>query len=171
MTALTALIALSLPGCASKKQIMQTESMTAEVMESRDTVVREIRQTTLVTVPESSAQMKIATTDLLGLPPGATYQKKEGRATIRAETRGDTVYIAGVCDSLAREVEHYESLYHTARDALHAAQQQHAEEVKEIKKGYTLWDMTTATAAGTGLGIVITIIIEIIIIRKRHDNK
>ena len=171
MTALTVLIVLSLPGCASKKQITQSETTAVAIVESRDTTYREVRQTTTVAVPESQAQMKIATTDLLSLPPGAAYQKKEGRATIRAETRGDTVYIAGVCDSLAREVERYESLYHTAMDALHAAQEQHAEEVKEIRKGYTLWDMATATATGTGLGIVITIIIETIIIRKRHGNK
>ena len=114
--------------------------------------------------------MKIATSDLLSLPPGATYQKKEGRATIRAETRGDTVYIAGVCDSLAREVERYESFYHTARDALQAAQERHAEEIKETRRGYTLWDMATATATGTGLGMVITIITGIIIIRKKRKT-
>lgn len=173
MTALTVLIVLSLPGCASKKQITQSEATEERVaiVERRDSAWRETRQTTHVRVPESTAQMKIAASDLLSLPEGATYQKKEGRATIRAETRGDTVYIAGVCDSLAREVERYELLYHSARDALHAAQEQHAEEAKETKGGYTLWDMATATATGTGLGIVITIIIETIIIRKRHGNK
>lgn len=171
MIALTVPTALSLPGCASKKQIAQTEATAAAVVERRDTVCREVRQTTTVTVPESQARMKIAASDLLSLPAGATYQKKEGRASIRAENLGDTIYIAGTCDSLAREVERYEALYRTARDALHAVQEQHAEEAKETKKGYTLWDMATATATGTGLGIVITIIIEIIIIRKRHGNK
>ena len=169
MIALTAVIALSLPGCASKKQITQTGEQIVAVVESRDTTYREVRQTTTVAVPESQAQMKIATSDLLSLPPGAAYQKKDGRATIRAETRGDTVYIAGVCDSLAREVERYETLYHTARDALHAAQEERERYAEEVRKGYTLWDMATATATGTGLGMVITVII--IIIRKRHGNK
>ncbi|MCM1295683.1 MAG: hypothetical protein NC311_09090 [Muribaculaceae bacterium] len=114
--------------------------------------------------------MKIAASDLLSLPAGATYQKKEGRASIKAENLGDTIYIAGTCDSLAREVERYEALYHTARDALHAAREQRAEEVKETRNGYTLWDMATARAAGTGLGIVITIIIGIIIKRKGHGK-
>lgn len=171
MIALTAVIALSLPGCASKKRITQTGATAAAVVERQDSVCREVRQTTTATVPESRTEMKIAASDLLSLPPGAAYQKKEGRATIRAEGRGDTVYIAGTCDSLAREVERYESLYHTARDALHAAREQQTEEVKETMRGYTLWDMATATATGTGLGIVITIIIVIIIIGKRHGNK
>lgn len=171
MTALTVPIALSLPGCAIKKQMAQTEARgeKATVMERRDTVCREIRQTTTATVPESKTGMKIAAADLLSLPAGAAYQKKEGRATIIVETQGDTVYIAGICDSLAREVERYESLYRTARDALQAAQEQHTEKVKETRKGYTLWDMATATVVGTALGMIITVIIEIII-RKRHGK-
>lgn len=68
--------------------------------------------------------MKISVDSLLKLLQSATYHRKSGQAhaevSIRGDTIGDTIYVAGTCDSLARQVEYYVNLYHTARDALEA---------------------------------------------------
>lgn len=70
------------------------------------------------TIPESRTQMAIPTDSLLKLPAGAVFRSASGRAHTEVQMRGDTIYIAGTCDSLARQVEYYEELYHAARDAL-----------------------------------------------------
>ena len=63
-------------------------------------------------------EIAVSVDSLLRLPQGAAYHRKSGQANINVTTRGDTVYITGTCDSLQRQVEYYEALYHTARDAL-----------------------------------------------------
>ena len=67
-------------------------------------------------------EIAVSVDSLLKLPEGAAYTKRSGQANIKVATHGDTVYITGTCDSLQRQVEYYEALYHTARDAL---EQQH----------------------------------------------
>lgn len=64
--------------------------------------------------------MKISVDSLLKLLQSATYHRKSGQAHAEVSIRGDTIYVAGTCDSLARQVEYYVNLYHTARDALEA---------------------------------------------------
>lgn len=69
-------------------------------------------------MPASRVNLTISVDSLLKLPTGASYYKRSGQAGAEVSLRGDTIYVTGTCDSLAREVEYYESLYHRARDSL-----------------------------------------------------
>ncbi|ROT01578.1 hypothetical protein EEL33_20585, partial [Muribaculaceae bacterium Isolate-037 (Harlan)] len=59
---------------------------------------------------------------LLKLPEGAAYRESNDRAHVEATHQGGVIYITGTCDSLQRQVEYYEALYHTARNALEQKQ-------------------------------------------------
>lgn len=74
--------------------------------------------------------MAVSVDSLLKLPAGAAYTRRSGQANIKVATHGDTVYITGTCDSLQRQVEYYEALYHTARDALEQQHEQYQQERK-----------------------------------------
>lgn len=157
------MVALCCSSCATTKKT-QTEQVQTVIVEKHDTVATVIKQTLKETVPGSQTQMKIAASDLLSLPPGATYQKKEGRATIRAEAINDTIYIAGVCDSLAREVEKYEELWRTSQNKLSAL---------EAKKGQitakTAYSPIKVFCIGLLLGIIVAVV-GIIITIKRYKK-
>lgn len=75
--------------------------------------------------------MAVSVDSLLKLPAGAAYTKRSGQANIKVAAHGDTVYITGTCDSLQRQVEYYEALYHTARDALEQHETQYQQERKQ----------------------------------------
>lgn len=76
-------------------------------------------------------EIAVSVDSLLRLPQGAAYAKRSGQANIRVAARGDTVYVTGTCDSLQQQVEYYEALYHTARDALEQHETQYNEERKQ----------------------------------------
>ncbi len=82
-------------------------------------------------IPESKVEIAVSVDSLLKLPEGAAYTKRSGQANIKVATHGDTVYITGTCDSLQRQVEYYEALYHTARDALEQQHEQYQQERKQ----------------------------------------
>lgn len=60
-------------------------------------------------VPASKATLRIPAAEFKGLPVGATYTDKNGRASVSMGLKGDTIYVTAACDSLAREVEYYET--------------------------------------------------------------
>lgn len=62
-------------------------------------------------IPMSEASLRISADSLLRLPESASYQARSGQATAKVEKHGDTIYVWATCDSLAREVEYYQSLY------------------------------------------------------------
>ncbi len=62
--------------------------------------------------------MSLSVDSLLKLPEGAAYRESNSRAHVEATHRDGVIYITGTCDSLQRQVEYYENLYRTARDAL-----------------------------------------------------
>ena len=66
--------------------------------------------------------MGVAVESLLELPAGASYRAKSGQAGAEVTVINDTVYVTATCDSVMREVELYEELYHAARDALEEAE-------------------------------------------------
>lgn len=102
--------------------------------------------------------MRISVDSLLKLPQGATYRRKSGQANAEVSMRGDTIYVTGTCDSLARQVEYYENLYHTARDALET---QSRESAKAESKGrpYPTWLLITTFILGLAFGTITTIFI------------
>lgn len=74
--------------------------------------------------------LTISVDSLLKLPEGATYRESHDRAHVEARQRDGVIYITGTCDSLARQVEYYEALYHNARDELESYHATVQEETK-----------------------------------------
>lgn len=109
-------------------------------------------------------EIAVSVDSLLKLPEGAAYTKRSGQANIKVATHGDTVYITGTCDSLQRQVEYYEALYHTARDAL----EQHEQYQQERKQ------RTSPALIGTVnliAGLFAGVFLTSIIITKRKNNE
>lgn len=118
--------ALSFAGCAATKktQTQQTEhTQTSSVSAKSDTVSSQLRLIQTQPVPESRVNLAVSVDSLLKLPEGAAYRGSNDRAHVEATHQGGVIYITGTCDSLQRQVEYYESLYHTARDALEQTEQ------------------------------------------------
>lgn len=101
--------------------------------------------------------LKISVDSLLRLPEGAVYRQSNDRAHVEASQKGGVIYITGTCDSLQRQVEYYEKLYHTARDALDQIEQSHL--LKQEKKTSTSpWWMDLAILMlGYFVGVAVTI--------------
>lgn len=114
----------------------------------------------------SRATITVSVDSLLRLPAEATYRSHSGQASAEVSRKGDTIYVTATCDSLAREVEHYEELYYRARDAL----ENYEKEAETQKEKSTLpWgDLITTLGVGFAIGAVIMTIITIII-AKRHE--
>ena len=110
-------------------------------------------------------EIAVKVDSLLKLPDGAVYAKRSGQANIKVATRGDTVYITGTCDSLQRQVEYYEALYHTARDALEQQEAQYNEERRSRTSPANI--ALAFFIAGLFTGAISTTII----IAKRHGKK
>jgi len=88
---------------------------------------------------------------LLKLPAGAVYHKRCGQARAEVTKHGDTIYVTGTCDSLQRQVDYYEALYHTARDAL----ENYRDIVQEEKRMTS--SPTKVFVAGVILGLAVGI--------------
>lgn len=73
-------------------------------------------------IPGSKVNLTVSVDSLLKLPEGAVFRESKDRAHVEAKQKDGVIYIIGTCDSLQREVEYYEALYHTARDALEQKQ-------------------------------------------------
>ena len=59
----------------------------------------------LVPIPMSVAQLKVPSTKLAALPPGAGYSVKSGQATVNLKKlSNDSIEVTATCDSLARQV-------------------------------------------------------------------
>lgn len=102
-------------------------------------------------------EIAVSVDSLLKLPAGAAYTRRSGQANIKVATHGDTVYITGTCDSLQRQVEYYEALYHTARDALEQQHEQYQQERKQRTSPALIGTMNLIV--GLFSGIILTFII------------
>lgn len=110
--------------------------------------------------------LTISVDSLLKLPEGAAYRESHDRAHVEARQRGGVIYITGTCDSLERQVEYYEALYHNARDALESY---HATVQEEAKTGESpLKIFVEGLALGFVAGISLTYFIKI---SKRRKNE
>lgn len=117
-------------------------------------------------MPESRVEMRISADSLLKLPQGATYHRKSGQARAEVSIRGDSIYVTGTCDSLARQVEYYEALYHSARDA---PESYHATVQAETKtRESPLEIFVKGLVLGLVAGISLTNFIKISIRRKNE---
>lgn len=109
------------------------------------------------TIPASRVEMRISVDSLLKLPAGASYHKRSGQAGAEVLLRGDTIYVTGTCDSLAREVEYYEELYYRARDAL----EQHKNDFRtaQERRSESLAKPITLFILGLVAGVLTTVTI------------
>lgn len=150
--------ALCLPGCATTRKTQTEQAQSRQTVTVHDTVQTFTRMIQTEPVPESRVEMTITVDSLLKLPQGATYHRKSGQAHAEVSIRGDTIYVTGTCDSLARQVEYYENLYHTARDAL---ENQSRESANAESKGrpYPAWLLILTFCVGLALGATTTIFI------------
>ena len=67
-------------------------------------------------IPASTLTLEIPVPELLALPAGASYNKKNERVGVNVETRGDTLVVTSTCDSLQRLVLWYEEELTRIRD-------------------------------------------------------
>lgn len=71
--------------------------------ELRDSVViREVRETIPVKIPESRVEMEIPVESLRNLPEGSSYSEKSGQANVVVKyvPQTETVFVYATCDSL-----------------------------------------------------------------------
>ena len=157
---------LCLPGCATTKKTQTEQTQSQQIVTVHDTVQTFTRIVQTEAVPESRVEMRISVDSLLKLPQGATYHRKSGQAHAEVSIRGDTIYVTGTCDSLARQVEYYEALYHNARDALESY---HATVQKEAKtRESPLKIFVKGLVLGLVAGISLTFFIKY---SKRRKNE
>ncbi len=95
--------------------------------------------------------LTISVDSLLRLPEGAAYRESKDRAHVEATHRGGVIYITGTCDSLQRQVEYYEALYHNARDALENYHESVLEERESRKSPFSIY------LSGMACGIVLAV--------------
>lgn len=110
--------ALCYVSCGTTKKSQTEQTLTSSTSERTDTTAAMARLIRTQTVPESKVRLTVSVDSLLKLPAGAAYRESNGRAHVEATQKEGIIYIIGTCDSLQRQVEYYEALYHTARDAL-----------------------------------------------------
>lgn len=103
--------------------------------------------------------MAVPVDSLLKLPEGAAYRESNNRAHVEATHRDGVIYITGTCDSLQRQVEYYEALYHTARDALEHAEQSLLQEQQKKISTTPEWLLVVVIITGYAVGVVSTILI------------
>ena len=110
--------------------------------------------------------LTISVDSLLKLPEGATYRRSNERAHVEASQKDGVIYIIGTCDSLQRQVEYYEALYHSARDALESYHATVMEETKARESPLSIF--VKGLVLGLIAGLTLTSFIKI---SKRRKNE
>ena len=157
---------LCLPGCATTRKTQTEQTQSQRTVTVHDTVQTFTRIVRTEAVPGSRVEMRISVDSLLKLPQGATYHRKSGQARAEVSILGDTIYVTGTCDSLARQVEYCEALYHNARDALESYHAAVREEAKTRESPLRIF--AEGVALGIAAGISLTFFIKI---SKRRKNE
>lgn len=146
-------IALCFSSCATTKKTQTQQEQTSSTYAKSDTTAAVTRVITTQTVPESQVHMAISVDSLLKLPEGAAYRENKDRAHVEATHHDGIIYITGTCDSLQRQVEYYEALYHNARDALENYRESVIEERASRKSPFSIY------MSGVACGIILTVAI------------
>ncbi|MCB6971829.1 MULTISPECIES: hypothetical protein [Butyricimonas] len=97
--AVITLYALSMQCCGVKKVLRENQIVTDSVIEKTE-ITRE-----LVQIPPARVDLRLPVKDVMKLPPGAVFQKKDKQAAIKIEYRDSIVYITSTCDSLQLIIE------------------------------------------------------------------
>jgi hypothetical protein len=73
---------------------------------------------------------------------------------VEATQKDGVIYITGTCDSLQRQVEYYEALYHNARDALESYRESVIEERATRKSPFSIY--LSGVTCGFVLAVALT---------------
>lgn len=157
---------LCLPGCATTKKTQTEQTQSQQTVTVHDTVQTFTRIVRTEAVPESRVEMRISVDSLLKLPSEATYTKHSGQASAAVSRRGGAIYVTATCDSLARQVEYYEALYHNARDALERYQATVQEEANSPDSPIKTYAIGFVLGFAAGISPIIFIKYS-----KRHKNE
>lgn len=103
--------------------------------------------------------LAVSVDSLLKLPEGAAYRRSNERAHVEASQKEGIIYITGTCDSLERQVEYYEALYHNARDALEQTEQLLHQEQQKMVSTDPWWLFLTTLMLGYVVGVAATIFV------------
>ena len=131
--------ALCYVSCGTTKKSQTEQTLTSSTSERTDTTAAMARLIRTQTVPESKVRLTVSVDSLLKLPAGAAYRESNGRAHVEATQKEGIIYIIGTCDSLQRQVEYYEALYHTARDALEQYERWQKKEQHKTRETSSIW--------------------------------
>ena len=152
-------IALCFSNCATTKKTQAQQEQTFSTSEKSDTTAAVTRLIATQPVPESRVSLAVSVDSLLKLPEGAAYRESNDRAHVEATHQGGIIYITGTCDSLQRQVEYYEALYHTARDALEQTEQSLLQEQHKKISTTPWWADLALLMVGYAVGAAATIFI------------
>lgn len=152
-------IALCFSSCATTKKTQPQQEQTFSTSEKSDTTAAVTRLIATQPVPESRVSLAVSVDSLLKLPEGAAYRESNDRAHVEATHQGGVIYITGTCDSLQRQVEYYEALYHTARDALDQTEQSLLQELQKKTPTTPWWADLAMLMLGYIVGAAATIFV------------
>ena len=159
-------IALCFSSCATTQKTQTQQEQISSTSAKSDTTAAVTRVITTQMVPESQVHMAISVDSLLKLPEGAAYRENKDRAHVEATHHDGIIYITGTCDSLQRQVEYYEALYHNARDALENYHESVIEERASRKSPFSIY------MSGFTCGFILTVVIIVFIKQsKSHKNE
>lgn len=152
-------IALCFSSCATIKKTQTQQEQTSSTSVKSDTTAAVTKLIVTQPVPESRVSLAVSVDSLLKLPEGAAYRESNDRAHVEATHQGGIIYITGTCDSLQRQVEYYEALYHTARDALEQAEQSLLQEQQKKTSATPWWADLALLMFGYVVGAAATIFV------------
>lgn len=105
---------------------------------------------TLATIPSSLARMEIPIDSLRKLPEDAVYEKKEGKATVKAGVKDGTLLVSASCDSLQALVYSQQEALVRIRDTLEQYESQKGPDV------FTFWMQIKCYLTGALIGFTLT---------------
>ena len=85
----------SMQSCGVKKVLRDYKEVVTDSVTEKTEITRE-----LVKVPPAQVDLRLDIRDVMKLPPGAAFQKKDKQASVKIEYRDSIVYITSTCDSL-----------------------------------------------------------------------
>ena len=94
------LFVLLMQSCGAKKVLKEYKQVLTDSVIEKTEITREP-----VIVPPAQVDLRLAIKDVMKLPPGAVFQKKDKQAAVKIEYRDSIVYITSTCDSLELLVE------------------------------------------------------------------
>lgn len=155
------MIAQCFGSCATTKKAenIEVKRELAQGVE-RDSVRTEVRIVKTEVIPGSEVSLSVPVDSLLKLPATASYIRKSGQAGAKVSREGGNIVVVATCDSLAAEVDYYESLYASTREERDYYKGLYEERYTAQQKSNAYGMAFVAFIVGLISGIVLTILIK-----------